>query len=158
MYYWDLSGVSSDPAGKRHSVRAEISGDPKWADLSSIYTVETVLHEDFETITDLTADGWVVHSYEFPVQTYTGWYIGNDPVLGTANKCSKSLSTYSTTFYYRLFTPSFTLCSIAQQFFIKSQIFRTNHGRRQVHKGISSRFCREKNMESCCIKKYKSGL
>ncbi|MCK4981175.1 MAG: amidase domain-containing protein [Candidatus Delongbacteria bacterium] len=138
VYYWDLSGVSSDPAGKRHSVRAEILGDPKWADLSSIFTVEAVFDEDFETITDLTADGWVVHSYECcPPQTYTGWYLGNDPVLGAVNKCVKSLipPNPATTFFYKLFTPAFTVpdstdnkTKLEYQLFFSRVELSTNHG------------------------------
>ncbi|MDA3837875.1 MAG: amidase domain-containing protein [Candidatus Delongbacteria bacterium] len=109
VYYWDLSTLSTtEITGKRHSIKAEILGDPNCNTTSGAMIVEVILHEDFEEITDLTAEGWTVTSYEFPPITYTGWYIGNDPT-GVEGKCAKSLSTYSTTIGYKLFTPAFTV-------------------------------------------------
>jgi len=71
--------------------------------------VEALFNEDFETITDLSTAGWTVSSYEYPLQTYTGWSIDND-VLDPDNQCAKSHSFfYSTSMTYRLYTPLITV-------------------------------------------------
>ncbi|MBN2826935.1 MAG: hypothetical protein JXQ26_03040, partial [Tissierellales bacterium] len=109
IYNWDLSTVSTTEYGKRFSIRAEIDGDPTDFDVTGIYLVEALFYEDFQVITDLTAAGWAVSSYEYPVQTYTGWYIGNDPT-GSGDKCTKSLAyPNSTAMAYRLYSPAFTV-------------------------------------------------
>jgi hypothetical protein len=109
IYNWDLSGESPTASGKFYAITAEIDGDPTDKAVSSVFLVEALFNEEFETITDLTGAGWVVSSYEYPVQTYTGWWIGNDE-LDPVNQCSKSLAfVNSTAMAYRLYSPAFTV-------------------------------------------------
>lgn len=105
VYKWDLSTVSPTAFGKMYNITTEIDGDPTDYNSVGVYLVEAVYYEDFQTITDLTAAGWSIQSYEYPPITYTGWVIANDPVAGAVNKVARTFSTYSTAFYYKAFTP-----------------------------------------------------
>lgn len=119
IYNWDLSTVSSTEYGRRYSIKAEIDGDPTDYDATGVYLVEGIFHEDFETITDLTAAGWHVYSYEVPNVDYVGWIIGNK-VLENNNGVAMSLTYVNSTYVgYRLWTPVISLPSVSDGTFIK---------------------------------------
>jgi hypothetical protein len=109
VYPWILNTVTSDPLGKRIKIEPELFDDPNCKTSSDILTVEAVFLETFQEITDLTAEGWSIYSYEYPPQTYTGWMIGPDPTYVAGEKCARTYSTNSTSFTYRLTTPAFTV-------------------------------------------------
>ncbi|MDA3884984.1 MAG: matrixin family metalloprotease [Candidatus Delongbacteria bacterium] len=109
VYPWDLSTVTSDPDGKRFKIEAELLDDPNCGSISSVFTVEAVFLEHFQEITDLQTEGWTISSYEWPLQTYTGWMLGPDPTYIAGEKCARTYSTYSTSFSYQLWTPAFTV-------------------------------------------------
>ena len=109
VYNWVVSSINPGTEGKRFLVVAEINGTPSCYDATGVYLVESVFYEDFETMSDLVTEGWAISSYEYPVQTYTGWALGNDE-LDAENQCAKSHSFInSTAMSYRLYTPAITI-------------------------------------------------
>ncbi|MFA7123175.1 MAG: hypothetical protein WC212_03985, partial [Candidatus Delongbacteria bacterium] len=112
VYNWDLSGETLTEYGKKYSIKAEIDGDPTDYDLSSVYLVEAILFEDFQTIVDFASAGWTVETFIYPPSTPYGWKLGLDLITAeTGTRCAKSIYTYSLSFYDMLRTPAITIPS-----------------------------------------------
>ncbi|MCG2759991.1 MAG: matrixin family metalloprotease [Candidatus Delongbacteria bacterium] len=112
-YDWVISGLSAGITGKRYYITSEITGNPNSKDVSSVYLVEAIFHEDFEVITNLTAAGWNLYTYNAPDSvTQDGWLIGNK-VLENNNGCAISVTKPNqTNIGYRLWSPVISLPSV----------------------------------------------
>lgn len=112
VYNWDLSAETPTQYGEKYSIKAEIDGDPTDYDLSSVYLVEAILFEDFQTIVDFASAGWAVETFIYPPSTPYGWKLGLDLITAeTGTRCAKSIYTYSLSFYDMLRTPAITIPS-----------------------------------------------
>ena len=110
VYNWDLSAEAPTEYGKRYSIKAEIDGDPTDFDVTSIYLVEPIFFEDFQSMTDMYAEGWTTYSYEYPGLVYIGWWLDVD-ALDYDNKCAVSVTTHSPYLTYWISNPAFTVPS-----------------------------------------------
>jgi len=133
VYNWDLSGETPTEYGKRYSIKAEIDGDPTDFDVTSIYLVEPIFFEDFETMNNFSTAGWTLYSYEVPGIIHTGWELALDP-LNSLNTCAISESTNSTQLIYKLTSPLFQLPAVTDNqilvdFKILIDIFGTTFSR-----------------------------
>jgi hypothetical protein len=120
VYYWDLSTTDPTESGKRYNITAEIDGDPTDYDAVGVFLVEAIFHEDFETITNLTAAGWHVYTWHTPFPVVNpGWIVGNK-VLENNNGVALSVTIPSATYIgYRMWTPVINLPAVASGTLIK---------------------------------------
>jgi hypothetical protein len=103
VYYWDLSTLDpTEITGKKHSIKAEILGDPNCNTISGAMIVEGLICEDFE---DFTFGEWTEWGGEWPLNSNEPWYIGTCPT----NSAEKSLSSntgYTTFSNYYVLSPN----------------------------------------------------
>lgn len=133
VYNWDLSSETPTEYGKHYSIRSEIDGHPTDCDISGVYLVESIFHEDFETMSSFSSAGWTLYSNEVPGIIHIGWELGSDP-LNSLNNCAISESTNSTQLIYKLTTPLFQLpvvidCQIIVDFSTLLNIFGESYSK-----------------------------
>lgn len=108
VYDWVISGLSAGLTGKKYYITSEITGNTNSNDVTSIYIVEAIYYEDFQTMTSLSTAGWSRSSWETPELPYTGWWLDVD-ALDSNNVCVVSQTQHSNTLTYYLKSPGVTV-------------------------------------------------